>query len=255
MAATKFFFSLQLWGATSSIPVMKMLADQAEGNIARVVSDAFISETSSSGTFEEDNFSQHGVFLGSHKRTWYSYGSCVGYDQDEVASQYRHLIAQLTRRSAFLTMFSIFEYNIIECLKLMTELTNTEYFSRPSLERCHTLLTSHIGGGSIKNVDHLIVIRNIMAHNNGVAENYKELLNCRKKTSDSQKRLVRELLRILESDCGITITNLNELNMDSRFLDYVISEFHRYTFELRTAVYAYWENSKSMGNTRTDRTH
>ncbi|WP_281161882.1 hypothetical protein [Klebsiella quasipneumoniae] len=47
----KFFFSLRLQEAISSIPVMKMLVEQAEANISRAIIDADKPEAVESGEF------------------------------------------------------------------------------------------------------------------------------------------------------------------------------------------------------------
>ncbi|WP_228298085.1 hypothetical protein [Klebsiella variicola] len=175
----KFFFSLRLQEAISSIPVMKMLVEQAEANISRAIIDADKPEAVESGEFPDEQHHEDGRIT-TFPSTYYSCGSCFGYDEDEVRSEYKHLIAQLTRRSVFLTIFGLFEHRMVDCLALMDDLSSkTTDKTRKTIEDCHKRLKRNFGGKSIKDVDHLAVIRNIMAHSDGVAEDYKTL-SCKK---------------------------------------------------------------------------
>ncbi|WLX07458.1 hypothetical protein [Klebsiella pneumoniae] len=118
----KFFFSLKLQEAISSISVMKMLVEQAEANISRALIDADKPEAVESGEFPEEQHHEDGRIT-TFPCTYYSCGSCFGYDEDEVRSKYKHLIAQLTRRSVFLTIFGLFEHRMVDCLELMDDLS------------------------------------------------------------------------------------------------------------------------------------
>lgn len=118
----KFFFNAKLWGATASIPVMKMLAEQAEANISLALSDVDKPGANELGEFSDEKHHEDGRIT-TFQRTYYTCGSCVGYDENEVKSEYKHLIAQLTRRSAFLTIFGLFEYRMVDCLELMDDLS------------------------------------------------------------------------------------------------------------------------------------
>lgn len=235
----KFFFNAKLWGATASIPVMKMLAEQAEANISRVLNDADKPGTIESGEFQDERHHEDGG-VSTYQRTYYSCGSCVGYDENEVKSEYKHLIAQLTRRSAFLTNFGLFEHRMVDCLELMDHLsckiTDKKY---KTVEDCHKRLKQNFGGEKIKDIDHLSVIRNIMAHSNGVADNYK-ILSCKQtKKNDVQKRLLRAIHRAKAENAGISMTIFNNVLMDKTFLMYVSCEFERYVEELNTAILTY----------------
>ncbi|TKY80210.1 hypothetical protein R0L47_08470 [Pectobacterium polonicum] len=96
MAKLDFPFSVHLWEAKASVSIMKMLADQAESNVARAVNEADLSGFVSEGTFTDLRTAENGEEY-EFERSWYSCGSCVGYDHDEVKAEYKHLIAQLTR--------------------------------------------------------------------------------------------------------------------------------------------------------------
>lgn len=54
------FFSLKLWSASSSIPVIKMLAVQAEANISRALSDADRHGAVESGEFPDEQQHEDG---------------------------------------------------------------------------------------------------------------------------------------------------------------------------------------------------
>lgn len=235
----KLFFSLKLWGATSSIPVMKMLAEQAEANISRALSDADKPEAIKSEEFTEEQEYEDGRIRIS-QRTYYSCGSCVGHEQDEVRAEYKHLIAQLTRRSTFLTIFGLFEHSMVNCLELMDALSSkTTVKEHKTVEDCHKRLKSDFSFINIKDVDHLAVIINIMAHCNGIADNYK-ILSCKQtKKTAAEKRLLRAIPRAISENAGISITIFNSVLMDDRFLLYAIGEFERYANELVTAVHSY----------------
>jgi len=83
-----------------------------------------------------------------------------------------------------------------------------------------------------------------MAHSDGIAENYQGIINSKTKRTDSERRLVRALRRGQNADCGISVTEYNDVIMDEFFLDYAISEFERYFKQLEDAVRTYYENSK-----------
>ena len=242
----RFFFSVKLWEAISSIPVMKMLAEQAEENISRALLDADKPEAIESVEFWDERHHADGE-VETVKRTYYSCGSCVGEDQNEVRFTYKHLIAQLTRRSAFLTIFGLFEHRMAGCLDLMDNLlSETTDKKHKTIEDCHKRLKRNFGGESIKDVDHLAVIRNIMAHSDGVANDYK-ILSCKQtKKNDSEKRLLRAIPRAVAENAGISITIYNNVLMDERFLMYTVGEFERYVDELNTAVRSYQMQMSSI---------
>lgn len=75
---------------------MKMLADQAENNVARAVKEVDLSGSVSEATFTDLRTAENGEEY-EFERSWYSCGSCVGCDHSEVKTEYMHLIAQLTR--------------------------------------------------------------------------------------------------------------------------------------------------------------
>ncbi|HFQ6995133.1 TPA: hypothetical protein ACHSNQ_005166 [Klebsiella pneumoniae] len=55
----KLFFSLRLQEAISSIPVMKMLLEQAEANISRALIDADKPEAVESGEFPDEQHHEY----------------------------------------------------------------------------------------------------------------------------------------------------------------------------------------------------
>ncbi|EGK0129393.1 hypothetical protein IOJ69_002979 [Salmonella enterica] len=235
----KFFISLQLWGATKSITIMKMLAEQAEANIVRALSDADLPGAVSEGEYDDYHEDDEGNIY-RYTVPYFTCGSCSGLDADEVKSEYKLLISQLTRRSAFLTMFGLFEHRMVECLDVMDRLSGEVTDKRfKTVEDCHKRLTGTIGGKGIRDIDHLAAIRNIMAHNDGVAENYHNLLKSNAKKSETQKRDIRAINRAKNENAGITVNFFNGVLMDDQFLEYVVGEFNRYVSELDAAVRQY----------------
>lgn len=242
MAKLPFFFSTALWSASASVPVMKMLADQAEENVARAVSNEMITRISSFGSYDEERYDDFGNCVGTWQRDFFTCGSCYGDDDDEVKAEYKHLITQLTRRSAYLTIFGIFEHRMMECQKLMANLTGSE-IKKLSIENCHKLLKK-IGGNGIADVNHFIVIRNVMAHSDGVAEKYSSLVKSQQFPNESTRRRVNSVTRALNADCGISISMSNNLIMDRCFLDNAIGEFEQYIGKLENAVRAFHEENE-----------
>lgn len=235
----KIFFSLKLFKATTSISVMKMLAEQAEENISRAISDADKPEAVELGEYPDEHDHEDGQVT-TFQRSYYSCGSCVGYDKDEVRLEYKHLITQLTRRSTFLTIFGLFEHCMVGCLEVMDQLScQTTDKIHKTVEDCHKRLKLNFGGQNIKDIDHLAVIRNIMAHSDGIADKYKILCCNNTKKTDSEKRLLRAILRANSENAGVSVTMFNNVIMDERFLMYAIGEFERYANELITAVHTY----------------
>jgi len=241
----RIFFSIKLWEATSSIDVMKMLANQAETTITRSLSEADLPDAVTQGELEQDAVDEEGNWH-SFMVPYFSCGSCSGYDAEEVREKYKHLISQLSRRSAFLTMFGLFENRMIGCLDVMNilsgEVSNKVF---KTLDDCHKKLRT-IGVQDIMDADHLAVIRNIMAHSDAVAVNYHALLKPNVKTSESQKRQIRGLHRAISDNAGISISDFNVVVMDERFLDYAVREFERYVTEVDAAIRNYQKQISSI---------
>lgn len=246
MAKLDFPFSVHLWEAKASVSIMQMLADQAESNVARAVNEADLSGFVSEGTFTDLRTAENGEEY-EFERSWYSCGSCVGYDHDEVKAEYKHLIAQLTRRSAFLTIFGLFEHRMSGCLDFMLNVSGyAGKINGGVIEKAHVVLTDAIGGKSIMNVDHLTVIRNIMAHNDGVATDYKRISNYDGKKTGPEKRLLRAIRRAEKEKAGITVNLYGDVLMERGFLRYVVDEITRYVESMETACHAYQKSKTGI---------
>ncbi|MFK3973538.1 hypothetical protein ACI2KS_22735 [Pseudomonas sp. NPDC087358] len=232
MADLGFLFSVALFELTSSISTMKMLAQQAENNVQFAMKAANEPGAILTGEFEEEVQDESGVTY-LRTRTYYSCGSCVGYDE-EVREEYKMLIAALTRRSAFLTMFGLFEHRISGCLDLMISLTNfggdLEY--KGPIEKTDTILKKGFNARDIDDVDHLTIIRNIMAHNDGMATKYHEIRCKEGKKTTFEKRLIKAI----ERTQGIEVNIFNGIIVDEQFLTYVVSEFSRYANALEHTI-------------------
>lgn len=231
-----FLFSFQLWEATSSIAVMKMLADQAEKNVTFAVKEANEPEAVTKGEYEDEAYDQYGESF-SFQRTYYTCGSCIGDDHEEVVSEYTRLITQLTRRSAFLTVFGLFEHRMSECLQFMINLSGykEEVDGKGVIEKIHTIIKKVFEGKGIDDVDHLTVIRNTMIHNDGIAKDYNEVLNKKSKKTDAEKRILNAMRRAK----GIKVNDSDRVLMGSDFLMYAVGEFERYVKSLEMLVQTY----------------
>lgn len=133
----------------------------------------------------------------------------------------------------------------VGCLEVMDNLSGKvtdRHFK--TIEDFHKRLTGTMGGRGVKDLDHLAVIRNIMAHNYGVAEDYHDLLKPDAEASALQKRRMRAIRRAMNENAGIKVDGFNKVLMDSGFLAYSTGEFARYAGELKSAVQLYHhENS------------
>lgn len=239
MAILDFLFSIRLCEATSLVPVIRMLAEQAETNVAHAVKEACKPGAVEEREYEDYNENEYGEVV-HIKQTYYSCGSCVSSDYNEVKSKYIHLITQLTRRSTFLTIFGLFEHRMGNCLELMTDLSgHTKKLHGGTVEKTHTMLTDIIGGKEIMDVDHLTIIRNIMAHNDGVATNYNKIASKTSKKTEAEKR---QLYAINRANSGISVNLFNGVLMNDKFLMYAVGEIERYVKSLEAAVQAYHKN-------------
>ncbi|KAA6093785.1 MULTISPECIES: hypothetical protein [unclassified Pantoea] len=164
----------------------------------------------------------------------YSYKGLSGYDECDVKEDYGLLIEQLSRRSTFLTLFGLFEYHLEACGRLMAGMSGYsppfDEMKNGTVEKTHRLL-KHILADEKKskssNIEHLLIIRNLLAHNNGM------ILN------DRRKCLVRALRRI-ENDKGGVSSNTLSIQLNAPFLPYVVSEFRRYHEQMESAIHSFY---------------
>ncbi|MBC3774756.1 hypothetical protein [Pseudomonas sp. SWRI99] len=233
MAILDFMFSVKLFELTSSISIMKMLGEQAEKNVQLAVNAADESDAVEEGEFEEETYDENGESY-PRTRTYYSCGSCVGYDDDEVRLEYKSLIADLIRRSAYLTMFGLFEHRISGCLDLMIRLSNfsDELKCKGPIEKAHTILKKGFDTRDIGDIDHLTMVRNIMIHNDGVATDYHKALCKKEKKTEFEKRLIKAI----ERTEGVEVNLFNGIIVDEQFLSYAVAEFNRYATALEQAI-------------------
>lgn len=237
MAVLDFMFSVKLFELTSSISIMTMLAEQAEKNVQLAVNAADESDAVKEGHFEEEAYDENGESY-SRTRTYYSCGACVGYDDDEVKLEYKTLIADLTRRSAYLTMFGLFEHRINGCLDLMIGLTNfgDELKCKGPIEKAHTILKKGFDARDINDIDHLTMIRNIMTHTD-----YHKVFCKNEKKTEFEKRLVKAI----ERTEGVEVNPFNDIIVDERFLRYAVAEFNRYATGLEQTIQSRHRQSAS----------
>ncbi len=236
LANLNLVFSLHIFSLAESISVMKMLAEQAEKNVSIAIKEADEPGAVIEDEYEDDVYDQDGKSY-PYLRKYYSCGSSIGHDYDEVKSEYKFLITQLTRRSAYLTMFGLFEHRMNKCLEFMIDLAKCDEKIKGMgpVERAHTILRNTIGGKNIADVDHLTVIRNIMIHNDGVATNYNKILAQKDKKTHAERRL----LRAIDRAEGVSVNYFDGVVMDVNFLMYTVNEFNRYIKNLEAAIQTY----------------
>lgn len=226
-------FNVKLFELTSCVSVMKMLAEQAEKNVQLALSAADESDALKEDFFEEEAYDENGESF-SCTRIFYSCGSCVGYDEYEVKLEYKSLIADLTRRSAYLTMYGLFEHRISGCLDLMIWLTSfsDELKCKGPIEKAQVIIEKGFHAKGIDDIDHLTIIRNIMTHNDGMATDYHKTLSKKEKKTAFEKRLVKAILRTE----GVQVNPFNSIVVDDQFLRYAVAEFNRYAIALEQTV-------------------
>lgn len=234
LAKLDFIFSVHMFALCESISVMRMLAEQAEKNVALALKDA--DDSIKEHEYEEETYDQYGESY-VRQRTFYSCGSSIDYDHEEVLLTHKFMITQLTRRSAFLTMFGLFEHRMSQCLEFMLELTGFEgkLKGMGAIEKAHDMLKKVIGGKGITDLDHLTVIRNVMAHSDGTAKGYREINTRIGKKSPSEKRV----LSAIRKTEGVSVNFIDDVLMDERFLEYAVGDFKRYVGEMEAAVQRY----------------
>lgn len=225
-----FFLSLAMTGVCVRRDMM-LLVEQTESVIAHTLSD--ISNDSNVTVGQVIEYAEEGSEM---MVNLYSYKGLSGYDESDVKEDYGLLIEQLSRRSTFLTLFGLFEYHLEACCRLMIAMsdysTPFDEMKNGTVDKAHRLL-KHILAEEKKskasNLEHLLIIRNLLAHNNGM------ILN------DSRKSLVRALRRIENDKAGISNDTLS-IRLNAPFLPYVVSEFRRYYEQMESAIQSFYLN-------------
>lgn len=241
MAKLDFLFCVGLWEATASVKIMKELAEQAELAISRAVSQSLRPGAVQVSEYDDvvtDDFGRDYSIISE----CYVYGPCVDINENEVLLEYKHLISQLTRRSAFLTIFGLFEYHMKQCLELMVSLTNYGgKLNNGVIENTHTVLKKGISGKGIQDVNHLIKLRNILAHENGAAVDYHSIKYKTCKKSGPENKLINAITRLARENSGVSVNDFNGVLMDDTFLTYAVNDINRYVKSMEQAIQAYWK--------------
>lgn len=245
MATFKPLFSFSLWEAKSSIHIMEMLAGQAAANVRHAIAAVELEGSIEEGEYPDEAYAPDGEPI-EFMHKYFSVGSCIGDDLNEVKEQYIDLITQLTRRSSFLTIFGLFEHRVIGCLALLMKLSNhKQNIKRISLEEIHNFIVKIIADEPFIDIDHLIILRNIMAHNDAVANNYRQIQSSNEKKTQKEKRMLNAVKRLLKEDAGVTISRSNHVIMDDFFLPYAVSEFKRYINSLEISIHRYHKSKRT----------
>lgn len=224
MALLGFMFDLRVWSASQSILTMNMLTQQAESNIRsaieKITEDGAIEEL----VFEDEDSDQNGQPF-QIRQTYYSFGPVSANDREDVITEYSYLITQLMRRSTYLTIFGLFEARLNKILETLEYHTEKSGHRKP-IEESQKLLDAVFKDPKVESLDHLMMIRNICAHSDGVAENYNDILEGSYKAEQKNRRLMKAIERT--SSNGISVNFMNMINIEQSFLPYAISEFERY---------------------------
>lgn len=83
--------SIQFWEVTSSVSIMQMLAKQEENNIANAVEKADSPGAVKEREYQDEGQNEYGEIY-TYKEIYYSCGSCLGLDYDQVKSEYKQLM-------------------------------------------------------------------------------------------------------------------------------------------------------------------
>ncbi|MBZ7707529.1 hypothetical protein [Klebsiella oxytoca] len=237
MAQLGLFFMHPFWDASMCINEMKTLGEHTEESITLL-----LEEIKQEGVIlHEQQFIEYDEGNGSLFECYY-YKGVSGDSEQEVKLEYEWLISQMYRRSAFLTIFGRFEYNLDKCLLKMLEISNsTETRSERKNgipARVHKILTTVIAIGTslvIEDVDYLRVIRNHIAHNNAFID-----------TSIESKRLAIEKS---ERANLLKMNAYNEIILNETFLSHAVDEFERYIKQMTDAVKVYNEMHSTASST------
>lgn len=234
---SNFYFNLALFGATSSIADMRILAEQTEHTINNSIANTEVVESE----YEDEHEDEEGNIY-EYTQKVYSCGSCVSYEESEAKAQHEHLITQLTRRSAFLTIFGIFEYHMSACRKIMIRDTgyDSKKLSRGIVEGTEELLRKAIGNHNAPDLKHLSVIRNFFTHNDGKYYEYKDVKN--KPDTERDKKERRTLIAFEQATAefsGISLNDFNSITMDESFLPEAIDVLEAFAKALSDAITHY----------------
>lgn len=214
--------------AIISITMMKILADEIEGMIKvgvdKIRKPGEVRYTEISIPIDEDITITEDV---------YSYKGIFSRDKEETINEYIYKVTQLGRRSAFLTIYGMFEYHLEECCKEIITISKfpLEYndLKGGSLEKTNLVLSKIILAKPISNnakIEHLKSIRNTMAHNNAKV----------RPSDGAQKKALRAMEKI---HCGLSVNEHGDINLDIKFLNHAISEFEIYYQEIDNALIVY----------------
>jgi hypothetical protein len=204
---------------------MNMLAEQTESNILSAIDQITENEAIEEQVFEDEDTDQNGQAF-QIRHTYYSFGPVSASDREDVIVEYSYLITQLMRRSAYLTIFGLFEARLNKILDMFENATGKSSGHRKPIEDSQKLLDATFKDPKVESLNHLMVIRNICAHSDGLAENYNDMLEGNFKIEPKDRRILKAIER---TNCnGININFMNAISIDHSFLPYAISEFERY---------------------------
>ncbi|MFS7250313.1 hypothetical protein AB6869_14730 [Rahnella rivi] len=214
--------------AIISVNVMKILAEEIEGMINGAVEK--IRKPGEVVYREIDIQIDEDICI---TEDIYSYKGIFSRHEEETIDEYIYKISQLGRRSAFLTIYGIFEYHLEECCKEIIDISKLPLgyndLKGGTLEKINLVLSKVIFAEPSPNkaiIEHLKSIRNTMAHNNG-----------KLRPSDGAQR--KALRAMQDINNGLSLNEYNDINLGVDFLNFAINEFEIYYREIDNALNLY----------------
>lgn len=229
---SKFIFDANLYTMKYSIVVMKNLASETECMINKTIDDYQSSCGPKMHVVELD----HGV-----SEEYYSYKEYYNRNFEDIDEMYMYTLPYLMRRSAFLTIYGMFEYNIskycttlIESIKFPLKLSD---LARGTIEKSDVFLTKIIGMKKINNRDNdnlksITQIRHLFTHMDGVVSPEDKKI----------KSAIEKLSKI--TDKNIISTENNSVSLGDNFLLFSISVIEKYFNEIERSVYYYMKSNR-----------
>lgn len=229
---SNFLFDANLCKMKNSVPIMKICAHETEIMIKKAVNDYLNSEGPRMHTIELD----HGI-----DEEYYSYNQFSSYCFEDVQDMYTTTLPNLMRRSTFLTIYGIFEYNISRyCSLLMKNIKFPLKFSdlnKGTIERADLFLTKVIlmektEKTNRENLNSITQVRHLFTHFDGdINPNDKKIVSA-----------IDKLTKV--KDCGVSLSLDKQVILSESFLSFVIDVIECYFNSIEKAVYAYMKNDQ-----------
>lgn len=221
---------------SSVMLIMEDLAEQADKNISELVRKAELPgaiEITKWEDVEEDEYGKaHHVPC-----LYYSYGPCSSSSSaEEVILEYKNLISNIYRRTAFLSIYSFFEHILNRLYEELVDITGYKSTGRlgvfDKINCALNLKKIYINQFHVKE---LSFIRNSLAHNDGDLKKVVRAIERSEKPSH-QELASYEAVKSLSSKCmGVSLSTTHRIYLKDNFLECSIKEISCYFKELKLA--------------------